>query len=362
MRYFHIFAAAGVCLFLAISSSGLKADDRFNDFDSFHKQLSPAVSARLQATTKHYRQIEPSLYYLAATYSAHINKMSDDQQVVTLVKLAQFIDKQRTSAATHIVIGKDINIIGLLDPDRGLDPREITAIAQMYNASPTIFKKNSSEKTLSDVADDFLTTVSLAANKKQPTTIIVLGHGLPNEIQSYSIPCDRLADALLPQLDNSLTVDLGHLVLICDDCYSADFSINLAKLLEKKCQARSLKLNSMPVMIAGTNRDRVGHADFGEKFVPHFWKDVIELYYIRRPRQSTITLRDFFENVDNMMYGYGRVPKIDADGTVTYKLVNPELCQDPVVFVPLNEDDRSQLRNILGLPANEPLIGIFDIG
>ena len=48
--------------------------------------------------------------------------------------------------------------------------------------------------------------------------------------------------------------------------------------------------------------------------------------------------------------------------TVTYKLVNPELCQDPVVFVPLNEDDRSQLKNILGLPANEPLIGIFDIG
>ena len=88
MRYFHIFAAAGACLFLAISSSGLKADDPFNDFESFHKQLSPAVSARLQATTKHYRQIEPSLYYLAATYSAHIKKMSDDQQVVTLVKLA----------------------------------------------------------------------------------------------------------------------------------------------------------------------------------------------------------------------------------------------------------------------------------
>ena len=303
MKYFHIFTVTGACLFLSPSSSAIETTSPFNDFESFHKQLSPTVSTRLQTTTKHYRQIEPSLYYLAATYSAHIKKMTDDQQVVTLVKLAQFINKQRASAASHVVIGKDTNVIGLLDPDRGLDPREITAIAQAYNASPTIFKKNSTEQTVSDVADKFLNAISLAANQKQPTTIIVLGHGLPNEIQSYSISCDRLADALLPKQHTSSTVDLGHLVLICDDCYSADFSINLATLLEKKCQSRSLELHSMPVLIAGTNRDRVGHADFGEKFVPHFWKDVIELYYVRRPRQTTITLRDFFENVDNMMYG-----------------------------------------------------------
>ena len=128
-------------------------------------------------------------------------------------------------------------------------------------------------------------------------------------------------------------------MLVCDDCYSADFSINLAAALEKKCHERSLPLTTLPVMIAGTNRNCVGHADFGAKFVPHFWKDVIELYYIRRPRQDAITLRDFFEKVDNMMYGYGRAPRVNGDGTVSYRLVDPELCQDPVVFVPLTDAD-----------------------
>ena len=97
-------------------------------------------------------------------------------------------------------------------------------------------------------------------------------------------------------------------------------------------------------LIAGTNRDRVGHADFGEKFVPHFWKDVIELFYVRRPRPDAITLRDFFEKVDNMMYGYGRATQVDGKGTVTYRLVDPDLCQDPVVFVPLDEADLAKRR------------------
>jgi hypothetical protein len=116
------------------------------------------------------------------------------------------------------------------------------------------------------------------------------------------------------------------------------------------------------VLIAGTNRDRVGHADFGEKFVPHFWREVIELFYIRQPRPRQVTLRDFFEKVDNTMFGYGRAPIVEGSKVVGYRVVDPELFQDPVFFVPLDDDDLATLRGILGLDPAAPLPRILDIG
>jgi hypothetical protein len=222
------------------------------------------------------------------------------------------------------------------------------------------------DETIPSVAAAFLGAVSEAAAATTPTTIVVLGHGLPTQIQSYAIPVERLAAALLDGAASRRGarpgVDLGHLVLVFDDCYSADFSLNLAAALKRGSSERRLPLVSLPYLIAGTNRDCVGHADFGEKFVPHFWRDVIELFYVRRPRPARITLRDFFEKVDNMMYGYGRATAVDRDGTVTYRLVDHELCQDPVVFVPLDDADLTRLREILGLPTDTPLPRILDIG
>lgn len=369
----HFFSPLAVVSIFALAAASVAAEsDRpLATLTAFQQAISPAVAARLETTPKHYRQIEPSLYYLAAAHAEQIEALPPDKQVATLAKLARFIDARREAAANRVVLGPGRGVIGLLDPDRGLDPREVTTIARAYGSSPTVFKRDGDGETIQSVADEFLAAVSNAAAGDTPTTIVVLGHGLPEQIQSYAIPCDRLADAFLPPASTSTSptgpesakpVDLSHLVLVCDDCYSADFSINLAAALEKKCHRRSLPLASLPTMIAGTNRNCVGHADFGAKFVPHFWKDVIELYYIRRPRQATITLRDFFEKVDNMMYGYGRAPRVNGDGTVTYRLVDPELCQDPVVFVPLTDTDLVELRTILGLPADAPLPRLFDIG
>lgn len=343
------------------------AADAFADLAAFQRELSPAVAAALEATPKHYRQIEPSLYHLAAPHAATIASRPRTEQVALLAKLAAFIDAKRDATARRVVIGKGRGIIGLLDPDRGLDPKEITAIAAAYGTTATIFKRDAEGETIRSVADDFLTAVSHAARGSAPTTIVVLGHGLPTQIQSYAISCESLAKALLDgatsrSADGPSGIDLGHLILIFDDCYSADFSLNLATALERGGHDRGLPLATLPVLIAGTNRDCVGHADFGEKFVPHFWRDVIELFYIRRPRQARITLRDFFEKVDNMMYGYGRSTQVGQDGVVTYRLVDPEQCQDPVVFVPLDEADLATLREILGLPANAPLPRILDIG
>ncbi|MFM7076219.1 MAG: hypothetical protein ACKO3G_09155, partial [Planctomycetaceae bacterium] len=140
------------------------------------------------------------------------------------------------------------------------------------------------------------------------------------------------------------------------------FLTNLGTAIEVRCRDRDLQLASLPAMIAGTNRDRVGHADFGEKFVPHFWKDVIELYYVRRPLPDSVALVDFFDSVDAMMYGYGRAPMLEGGRVTGYRLVNPDLVQDPVVFVSLDDDDLAELRRILGLPADAPLPRLFDIG
>lgn len=360
-----------VFLILAAAISGRRAPAENAEFprslDSFARECSPLVTAKLNIPPKRYRQIEPSLYHFAAAHAERLGSLAREAQTDLLTRIARFIDDKRARVGDTAVIAPGRPLVGLLDPDRGLDPKEITALASAYGTTATVFKKDQADETIPSVAADFLTAVSAAAAASSPTTIVVLGHGLPTQIQSYAISCESLAKALLDgatsrSADGPSGIDLGHLILIFDDCYSADFSLNLATALERGGHDRGLPLATLPVLIAGTNRDCVGHADFGEKFVPHFWRDVIELFYIRRPRQARITLRDFFEKVDNMMYGYGRSTQVGQDGVVTYRLVDPEQCQDPVVFVPLDEADLATLREILGLPANAPLQRILDIG
>ena len=138
--------------------------------------------------------------------------------------------------------------------------------------------------------------------------------------------------------------------------------INLATTITNSCRAQSFHLKKLPTLIAGTNRDCVGHADVGQKFVPHFWRDVIELFYIRRPRPTKITLGDFFEKVDNMMFGYGRRPIIQGSHVVGYRLIDPTMVQDPVVFVSLSEADLETLRKLLDLQKDATCDLFLDIG
>jgi len=357
-----LFLLAAACL-AACLASGPSAADFPADFAAFQRDVSPAVAARLETGKKHYRQIEPSLYYLCRSHADRLANLPDEARLDTIVKLAGFIDRMRDARGDVPVVAPGRTLIGLLDPDRGLDPREITAIAAAYGSTAEVFKQDASRETIANVGDRFLAAVGKAAATGAPASVVVLGHGLPDQIQSYSIPFGRLADALLTGASaGGPPVDLGRMVLVCDDCYSADFLTNLGTAVEARCRDRGLTLASLPPMIAGTNRDRVGHADFGEKFVPHFWKDVIELFFVRRPRPDEITLADFFEKVDNMMYGYGRAPIVEGGEVVGYRLVDPTLCQDPVIFVPLSTADLEELRTILGLPPDAPLPGFLDIG
>jgi hypothetical protein len=352
-----------IAALLATGAGGTAVATFPGDFADFQADVSPAVATRLEASTKHYRQIEPSLYYLCRSHADRLAALSDDARLDAIVKLARFIDRQREARGDIPVVAPGRTLIGLLDPDRGLDPREITAVAVAYGSTATVFKQDAATETITQVADRFLAALGRAAADGTPVTVVVLGHGLPDQIQSYAIPFGRVADALLTGATSGGTpVDLRRMVIVCDDCYSADFLTNLGTAIESRCRDRGLALASLPAMIAGTNRDRVGHADFGEKFVPHFWKDVIELFYVRRPRPDEITLADFFEKVDNMMYGYGRAPIVEGGEVVGYRLVDPSLCQDPVIFVPLSAADRDELRTILGLPADAPLPGFLDIG
>jgi hypothetical protein len=339
------------------------------DFTAFQQDTSPSVRAARPMADKHWRQIEPALYHLAIQHADCLDSLSPADRIATLASLVGFIDRVRTAHAARPVLAPGRTVVGLLDPARGLDPKEITAIATVYGGTPTVFKQDAAGETIASVADDFLAAVRAAAAADTPATIVVLGHGLPTEIQSYSIRFERLAAALLDgaaRTDSATaatpTVDLGRIVLVCDDCFSTDFLINLCGEIAAECRRRGQRLVSLPICIAGTNRDCVGHADVGEKFVPHFWKDVIELFYVRRPRPEAVTLGDFFEKVDNMMYGYGRAPTVGRDGSVSYRLVDPTQCQDPVVLVPLDETEVAELRTILRLPADAPLPGWLDIG
>jgi hypothetical protein len=336
------------------------------DVVAFQRDVAPAVLAARPCEAKHWRQIEPAVHHLALQHADRLAALPEADRVNTLAKLAEFIDRVRTRAALAPVLAPGRAVIGLLDPATGLGPKEITTIATAYGGTTTIFKKDDAGETLESVAADFLTAVRTAASGTTPVTIVVLGHGLPTEIQSYHIRFERLADALLDgaaaRAGRERPADLGDVVLICDDCFSADFSINLLGCLESRCRDRGLPPARLPTCIAGTNRDRYGIADVGEKFVPHFWRDVIELYFVRRPRPEAIVLRNFFENVDNMMYGYGRAPIMEGTTITGWRLVEPALVQDPVVFVSLNDADLAELRGILGLEADAPLPRWLDIG
>ena len=351
-------------------------------FATFARDDSPRIRDRLEATDREYRQIEPSLWLLATRHAAALSPLEAADRIETLARLADFILRMRDKHAADVVVGEGQRVIGLLDPDRGLDPKEITTIAGAYDAEATVWKQGQGGPTGPDTkqatAAGFLAAVQKAASDRKPTTVVVLGHGLPEEIQSYSIPCEQLAAAILggaKQGDATqgdakqgagaaapAGIDLSHLTIVCDDCFSADFLENLGAALERGSLRRGGPLVALPTCLAGTNRDRYGIADVGEKFVPHFWKTCVELYFVRRPLPPSITLADFFGPVDWMMYGYGRAP-IVTEGKVTgHRLVNPDLVQDPVVFVSLDDDELAELRTILALPADAPLPRLFDIG
>ena len=351
-------------------------------FAAFSRDDSPLIRDRLETTDREYRQIEPTLWLLATRHAEALSPLEAADRTETLARLADFILRMRDKHAADVVVGEGRRVIGLLDPDRGLDPKEITTIAGAYDAEATVWKQGQGGPTGPDTkqatAAGFLAAVHEAASDRKPTTVVVLGHGLPEEIQSYSIPCEQLAAAILGGFKQGEAkqgeakhredgkppagIDLSHLTIVCDDCFSADFLENLGAALERGSLRRGGPLVALPTCLAGTNRDRYGIADVGEKFVPHFWKTCVELYFVRRPLPPAITLADFFGPVDWMMYGYGRAPIVTEGKVSGYRLVNPDLVQDPVVLVSLDDDELAELRTILALPADAPLPRLFDIG
>ena len=165
------------------------------DFATFDAGLGGEVAAKLDGTAKHWRQIAPAVHHLAQQHAAALGGMSEADRMAAVVSLAEFIDSKRKAAAATPVLAEGRTVIGLLDPAQGLGPREITAIADAYGCESTIYKKAAAEQTLDGVAAEFLTAVTAAVAAGKPTSVGGLGHGLPTEIQSSPIRCERLATA-----------------------------------------------------------------------------------------------------------------------------------------------------------------------
>ncbi|NBW86092.1 MAG: hypothetical protein EBR23_04485 [Planctomycetia bacterium] len=151
------------------------------DFATFQKDVAPLVLDKRPVDAKHWRQIEPALHHLAVQHADRLAAMTPADRLAALAALADFIDRMRTAAAGTPVLAPGRTVIGLLDPDRGLEPREITAIAGAYGGTTTIFKKDEDGETLDTVADAFLAAVGAAAADQEPLTVVVLGHGLPTD-------------------------------------------------------------------------------------------------------------------------------------------------------------------------------------
>jgi hypothetical protein len=327
--------------------------------EAFATEAVSHLPAKLAGNTKLWRQVAPSVYWLLDAHAERIAGLPAADRDALPGRLATFIVDLREHFAGRVILGRGVDVTALLDPARGLDPLQVTTLAEAYGTTAKVLKQQEG-MTRAEVADAFLAAASERAIAGSSATLIVLGHGLPREIQSYGIAVERLAEALTPE--TSPGHDLSHLTLIFDDCYSADFCLALGDELEKRAEGLGQSLVSLPALVAGTNRCRVGHADVGGKFVPHFWEEVIELCYIRTPRPDRITLGDVFGRIDNAMYGYGRQPLFQSGKISGYRLVQPDMVQDPVIFVPLSDDQRNELRQLLQLDQAAPLLPLLDIG
>jgi hypothetical protein len=344
--------------FAAEPDSGVPLDS----FDAFRASSGDWLPPRLGRDEKLWRQVAPSVWWLLRPHADALRSRSGRQQAEIAAAAAEFILRQRARFAEREVIAPGRPIVALLDPDRGLDRRQITALASAYGTTAEVFKLDRGGGSLDDVASAWLRGVGDLILHGRSGTVVVVGHGLPTEIQSYHIPVGRLAAILADAATQAAAAGTppGEVVLVFDDCFSADFCINLAKELDAR-SGDDHRL-ALPVMIAGANRDQYGHVDIGEKFVTHFWDVVIELYFIRSPRPRAISLGDFFGPVDNYMYGFGRAPVVENGKIAGYRLVNPELVQDPVCFVPLDDAELEDLRMLLGLPRPARLLPLLDAG
>jgi len=333
-------------------------------FEGFAASSHDWLPGRLARDAKLWRQVAPSVWWLLRPHADTLRTKSVRLQSETATAAADFVVRIRTRFSGREVIAPGRPIVALLDPDRGLDRRQITALATAYGATAEVFKRDGQEESLESVASAWLDSVSGLVGEGRPGTVLVVGHGLPREIQSYHVPVDRLAATLEDAAAKAGREGRspGEVVLIFDDCFSADFCLNLAGCLETLARARGVRHAAMPVMIAGANRNQFGHVDVGEKFVTHFWDVVIELYYVRTPRPRAITLGDFLGPIDNAMYGFGRAPIVEGGRVTGYRMVNAELVQDPVCFVPLEAEEIGALRQILGLSDAVSLLPILDAG
>ncbi len=263
-----------------------------------------------------------------------------------------------------MILGSGVSVVALLEPDRGLQRRQIDTLTQHYGAHAEVFQAEHGKENVVQAADDFLKAVQSVAERGEPATVVVLGHGLPDTVQSYALRYDALAEAILlgAAARGQKSIDLSQMVFIFDCCYSANYVINLGNALEKQSQQRAIVLDSLPVMISGANRDRKGFVKVNELFVPRFWEAVNRLYYVNQPLPTQVTLENLFDGVDRYMYGYGRTPTVEGRHVVGYRTVDPDQVQDPVFFVPLKKDDIDDLRKRLEIPADVPIPSFLDIG
>jgi len=370
MRVSGLLFAAWLLVGSAAANDPADAPIPLASFEAFQAAVGDFLPDAIKTDRRLSRQITPSVRWTLVDHAEAFGRLPLDRQRRSIGDLAAFIVAARRKHAATAVVGPGRPITALLDPDRGLDPKQITALATAYRTKADVFKRHDGQ-TLADVSEAFLGAIAGRAAAEEPATVVVVGHGLPKEIQSYGIPVGRVASALVdgairrgqagkPQ--GRAAVDLSHVVLLFDDCFSGDFCLNLARGIRREAEDRGVGLLSLPVLIAGANRDRYGFVNIGEKFVTHYWESVIELYFVRKPHPAAVTLGDFQGNVDNFMYGYGRAPVFEGSRIVSYRLVDPDLVQDPVCFLPLSADEVERLRSILGLAEQDDLLPLIDAG
>lgn len=359
------------CLLLLSQTGASTVRLDLADFDQFHRSLAHYAEGPI-GRIKEWRSLEPSVYRFLLEHQSYFGSLSADEQISFVNKLADFLIQRRRKLADMMVIGPGRPIIALLDEGRGTQRDHVEKLAAALKTRAKTFRVDDRQDAVQAV-DGFLAAVAEAAGRGKPSTIVMLGHGLPREFciaSTTNVYVRQIAAALVTgSVANAKDgrIDLSPLCLVVDACYSGDFTLNLAKSIEEEAQSRAFAVNALPVLVSSAGRDQLAHGAAGSRNYPFFWNAIAGFYVdqqqVHQKTLERITLGNLFQDVDRRLYGLGRTPMLDSGAKVIgWRVVDKDMIQDPAFLVPLSDEEAQDLRELLGLPhaLQRPLL--LDLG
>ena len=343
-----------------------------NNFD----QAAPmAYAAFRRSPPEDWYRILSAMHNLLVQHQGHFRSLDRRAQAAVIVRLGDFLLRKRKEKSADRLMGPGRKVLAIFRENDHFESRRREGRAgirrglEFFRAAPpggTAAIKESFEHggTPAEVKTAFWRRVAEIVREGKPATIVVWSHGSSTAFDVSDQVCissRELADAMLSAGcgGREPKADLSRTDLMFIFCCSADYSCDLLARLQQSARESRTRLvlpNSITASCA-RRRKSIGIV---------FWHGLSE-YYVRLKLAGTqrpvLDLGAILGFVDRNIYTFGRKPVFDAQSRIiAWRVVDPELLQNPTVVVPLDDADRRELRQLLQLPKETALPSCLQIG